>query len=131
MPYGNAAKDRAYRIAYRRKNRKRLAQQERERRRANPEICYAANIRRLFGLTLAAYHAMREQQKNRCAICRRLQSGRCKRLAVDHDHKTKRIRALLCSRCNRALGLLRDNISLVRKALAYLEKHEKAKRTAA
>ena len=43
----------------------------------------------------------------------------------DHDHTTGKFRGVLCSRCNPALGLFRDNKVLVAKALVYLRKHTK------
>jgi hypothetical protein len=58
---------------------------------------------RQFGITQAQYDEMLIQQEGVCAICRRPQSGR-NRLAVDHDHNTGKVRGLLCSMCNAALG---------------------------
>ncbi len=42
-------------------------------------------------------------------------------MAVDHDHKTGKTRGLLCSNCNRGLGLLKDSIQIVKNALKYLK----------
>lgn len=44
-----------------------------------------------------------------------------RRLAVDHNHETGQIRGLLCSNCNRAIGLLRDDAGLMRKAADYVD----------
>jgi hypothetical protein len=72
-----------------------------------------------FGLSEAAYDALLAEQAGVCAICSQsCSTGR--RLAVDHDHETGRVRGLLCGRCNRALGLLRDDPSTFQKAAAYL-----------
>lgn len=55
-----------------------------------------------------------------CAICGR--SGG--KHEVDHDHKTGKVRGILCSRCNNGLGQFLDNITLLKKAITYLEKHD-------
>jgi hypothetical protein len=51
-----------------------------------------------------------------CEIC-----GSTKRLAVDHDHKTGKVRGRLCGKCNMALGLLNDNLDLLRESIKYLQ----------
>lgn len=43
-------------------------------------------------------------------------------LVVDHDHKTGKVRGLLCHNCNRALGLLKDNKEIIQNCLSYLER---------
>lgn len=63
-----------------------------------------ASLRQRYGITLADYDAMLKAQGGGCAICAKPPGKR--RLAVDHDHKTGRIRGLLCSGCNTTLGWL-------------------------
>lgn len=43
---------------------------------------------------------------------------------IDHDHKTGKIRGLLCGFCNKAIGLLKENINILRNAIHYLEKKD-------
>ena len=78
-----------------------------------------------YSLTQSDYDAMLFEQDCRCAICRRpetaIYKGSIKRLAVDHCHKTGKIRGLLCSHCNQAIGKLKDSPRLLRKAADYLE----------
>lgn len=69
---------------------------------------------------LEEYNKLLELQNSSCGICGGKDSA--KRLAVDHDHETGKIRGLLCSKCNRALGYLNDDKELLRKAISYLEK---------
>lgn len=75
---------------------------------------------RKYGLTLADYDAMYERQGGVCAICDERCMHRGDLLSVDHDHTSKRVRGLLCGRCNQALGLLRDRPELAQRAAAYL-----------
>jgi hypothetical protein len=59
-----------------------------------------------------------------CAICgqpeTKLYKGTVGALQVDHDHESGEIRGLLCSACNSALGLFRDDLAIVRRAVDYL-----------
>lgn len=77
-----------------------------------------ARLWRLYRLTPEDYNKILLQQKGACAVCGKL-PGRI-RLAVDHDHKTGRIRGLLCWPCNHALGVLRDSQEMVLKLGNYL-----------
>lgn len=45
-------------------------------------------------------------------------------LSVDHNHKSNKIRGLLCLNCNAGLGNFRDNITLLKKAISYLEEKD-------
>jgi hypothetical protein len=85
-----------------------------------------------YGLTMAEYEAMYESQDGRCAICCTPKPAHVTRgasakqtigLVVDHDHTTGAVRALLCHRCNNALGCVSDDISILLAAIEYLKKH--------
>ena len=78
------------------------------------------NLRSRYGITVVQYDSLLAKQKGVCAICGKPPDGG-KRLAVDHDHKTGKIRGLLHVRCNTAIGLLLDNVLLCRAAAKYLE----------
>jgi hypothetical protein len=81
-----------------------------------------ADRRYSYGLDPEQYEAMVIMQDGRCAICERLPEDAV--LRVDHDHSSGKIRGLLCRHCNLALGNMKDDITLLRKAIAYLEKHQ-------
>lgn len=70
-----------------------------------------------YGITLEQYTEIYNRQGGACAICRR--TGR---LVVDHDHKTKEVRGLLCHRCNVSIGSLGDTVAGLMRAVEYLEK---------
>ena len=104
--------------------------------RENPEIVSKANKRHYkrnpekhrdyhlkvnYGITLEDYKRLSEKQNNRCAICRKEASEGTKALSVDHDHKTGKVRGLLCGNCNTGIGLLQESEKLLLKAILYLE----------
>ena len=82
-------------------------------------------MRRKYGISEREYWRMFEAQDGKCAIClsepRPTKHSGGQKLHVDHDHRTDRVRDLLCMSCNRALGFLGDNPETVRRAAAYLE----------
>src|SRR4051812_49160840 len=60
-------------------------------------------LKRAYGITLNEYEELLKNQSGLCAVCRRDQKSFSKRLSVDHCHKTKKIRGLLCGSCNTAI----------------------------
>jgi len=73
-----------------------------------------------YGMSSLDYADLLQKQGGVCAICGEINSNG-QRLGVDHTHQTGRIRGLLCSTCNRALGLLKDDAATLRRAARYLE----------
>lgn len=64
-------------------------------------------VYRRYGITESDYNAMLEKQGGVCAICKERADGNrtwTKKLAIDHDHSTGKVRGLLCFRCNTRLG---------------------------
>uniref|UniRef100_UPI00403FE523 endonuclease VII domain-containing protein n=1 Tax=Streptomyces sp. SS7 TaxID=3108485 RepID=UPI00403FE523 len=91
--------------------------------RVNPsKAIYTAHIKRAYGITAREYEAMLERQGGRCAICAIPSESSKRRLAVDHCHRTGRVRGLLCGLCNTAIGKLKDDPVLLLKAVSYLER---------
>ena len=90
-----------------------------------------------YGVDAARYQEMLREQGGVCAICAQPErapdkaSGKTKDLAIDHDHVTGAIRALLCSNCNRGLGLFNDDIALLAKAQSYVLYHRQSGQTPA
>src|SRR6266508_7031334 len=69
-------------------------------------------------LSVAEYDALLESQGGGCAICGDVPKGR---LVVDHEHETGRVRGLLCSACNVALGFFKDDPRRLASAANYLQ----------
>ena len=91
---------------------------------------YMKHIRwRKKGVDATRYQEMLHEQGGVCAICHEPErapdkaSGKTRDLAIDHNHETGVVRQLLCSACNRALGLFRDDPALLNAAKTYLHKH--------
>lgn len=87
-------------------------------RKENSDKVKNNDLQRRHGITLKEYQQLLENQDGVCAICKRL----CEHfsLAVDHDHSTGTVRGLLCSLCNRGIGLFRDDVSILQEAIEYL-----------
>jgi hypothetical protein len=75
-----------------------------------------------YGVTHDFYNQMLANQAGICLICR-VWYGEA--LRVDHDHKTKEVRGLLCTNCNSGLGLFQEDTTRLRNAVVYLQQREK------
>lgn len=126
-----------YRRTYYHKNRDRLLKLRREHYRFNrrKEIEYQKSYQernpdkvdtiklRRYGMSLAEYDELLLKQEGVCAICKQVDScGR--RLSVDHDHVTGKIRGLLCVKCNVAMGNMDDSIDKLESMIKYLRGHD-------
>lgn len=83
------------------------------------ETNHRARLRREFGITPEIVAATLTAQGGACAICC---SVFTKTPHIDHDHETGRFRGLLCASCNRGLGMLKDNQTILLRAAGYVEK---------
>lgn len=78
---------------------------------------------KLYNVEVTQYNGMFEFQEGCCAICGVHQKDLKRRLCVDHDHITGRVRSLLCGTCNSGLGMFKHNPKLLRIAADYVELH--------
>jgi hypothetical protein len=82
-------------------------------------------LRRVYGISQYQYEVMLSEQAGVCACCgkpethKNAHTGEILPLAVDHDHKSGEVRALLCGDCNRAYGMLKEDESRILSLLAY------------
>lgn len=88
----------------------------------NRKLLRNKSIQRRYGISETVFLELKNNQKNKCAICgiNEHQASRYKVFFVDHCHKTNAIRGLLCLHCNQGLGHFKDNMQLLDKAKQYL-----------
>jgi hypothetical protein len=87
---------------------------------------WKGDIKYRYGISHDEYVALLEKQNGACAICGITTSNNSRtsgRLFVDHCHSSKKVRGLLCSRCNHALGQFDDDIDRLRSAIDYLKRN--------
>lgn len=101
----------------------------------------AEHLKRVYGITAEEYDAMLVAQGGVCAICglsdtsrerkiegrKRLPRRNIDTLRIDHDHVTGKVRGLLCTPCNQAIGHMRDDPELLRRAAVYLDSYISAR----
>ncbi len=89
----------------------------------DPKARSEARRRQVYGMEAGEYDRMHAAQKGACAIC----GYEHKSLHIDHDHKTGKVRALLCNWCNTAIGYAREDVDVLKKIIKYINKHKGSK----
>ncbi len=127
MPFKDKKERKAYNKTYHQANKEKKismasvwqkANKDKHRRNQRKSI-----LKRKYGLTLQEYLAMYKSQGGRCAICGEAKESQLTTkevLHVDHCHKTGKTRGLLCTKCNKGLGLFTDSVENLNKAIIYL-----------
>jgi hypothetical protein len=128
---------REYAVNYRREHPEKVKETKRKYATKHPEEIrkyeqrgYRHWVLRYYGISQKEYDAMLEKQGGKCTCCGRPNSGRMKkngeydRMVIDHDHKTGKVRGLLCVQCNLALGVLDDSKERVELLLEYIQRHD-------
>lgn len=115
----NKEKIKAQMRAYRETNKEKINAKKRTYYETNKEKVRASQIKYNYGLNLEQINKILIKQDYKCAICDRslIETRGC----IDHDHKVKEVRGILCHQCNTGLGLLNENPELLRKAALYIE----------
>jgi len=151
MPHKDPKERDAYLASYRDANREKLREKYQKWYRDNPERAreyrkryhqkrlqedlagVRAEQRRAwlahrYGMTEEGYSQIWDEQQGCCAICS-VPAAKGEPLHVDHDHETGAVRGLLCGHCNRAIGLVRDDPVIAKKAAGYLDRHWRGRMT--
>ena len=95
----------------------------------NKEYARWSSILRQYGMTKEQYESLLIQQGGVCAVCGKGPRGNSRNglsLVVDHNHQTGAVRGLLCSVCNKVLGLFEEDEILLENAIQYLRRHRDA-----
>lgn len=86
---------------------------------------------KLYGVHPDEFNKKLKEQNFVCAICEQPETslfrnipGKVKKLSLDHDHKTGKIRGILCTRCNHFLGRVHEDVELITKMINYLLKYK-------
>lgn len=79
-------------------------------------------LQKRYNLTIEDYNKMLKKQNGKCAMCKISQDEISRKFDVDHCHTTGKVRALLCLNCNRGLGLLKDNIEVLKAGIKLLKR---------
>jgi len=101
------------------------------------QIEWPSKLKRLYGITVADYNRLLEAQNGGCALCGTknplpgnrsyVKNGKQTQRTVfdvDHNHTTGKVRGLLCTRCNRLVGLANDSADTARCLVEYLSCEE-------
>ena len=101
----------------------RLTNSKQEYYQKNKEKWRQSSWERRYGITPDQFQSMWDAQKGLCLVCsdplRMDRSGH----AVDHDHATGRVRSILCSRCNCAVGQVREDERIALAVAEYIRTH--------
>ena|ERR1035437_868539 len=98
----------AYKKIYNENNKERIKHVQRKNR-----------LMKEYGLTFEEYNILMKKQKNKCALCK-IRFTKNKKSLIDHNHKTGKVRGILCYPCNNVLGQAGDSIKLLQRAIEYL-----------
>ena len=112
---------------YYKKNKEKILKYKKENKEKIKILNQNLHLKNTFGITLEQYNKLLEEHNGVCAICKTKEFikdsiGNVRRLAVDHNHKTGKIRGLLCFNCNQMLGKAKDNKQILINAIEYLTK---------
>lgn len=104
-------------------NREKILQKTREKYHRDP-ITYLKRsrknfLKKNFNITPEDIKRMKFNQNGLCKICKKN-----KAIHLDHNHKTNKIRAILCTKCNFGIGLFNDNIEILLSAIKYLKEYD-------
>lgn len=124
MPYKDAEARKRNRQQHYVVNRDRIRKQCAAYYEAHAEEIRDSHLTYYFGVTRERYDEMLKEQNGGCDICGKTPEENGKRLAVDHDHVTGKVRRLLCKTCNSLLGFAFESVDILQRAIDYLRRNQ-------
>lgn len=112
----NREKLNGYTKDYRVGNLSTVRENEKRYRETNGDRCKVATRKYKYGLSEDDFQELLAAQDGKCAGC-----GTTEKLCVDHDHETRKVRGLLCRKCNATLGFVNDDPKVLQNLIRYLE----------
>ena len=125
MPHKDSIKNKQYQKEYYFKNRaKKLKARKLLYMNTPYDVRLAKNnqLKNTYKISIEEYEQKLKEQNYSCAICNRHRDEFKRNLSVDHDHKTGKVRSLLCIICNSNVAIVEDKLEMIQK---YLNKHRK------
>ena len=113
-------------IEFRKKRRMYKKEYARQWRDTKHHVYLDTNLRRIYGISLEDYLNIYTKQGGNCAVCKvalpnwDVKGKARKNMHLDHNHENDVVRGILCSNCNMAIGLLKDDPNIVESAFLYL-----------
>ena len=95
-----------------------------DRYKKDPDLINDKRAAKVYGITLEQVQEMREQSGGICSICNREGKHHHKRLVIDHDHNTGKVRGLICSTCNSMIGWCGEDTQTLQNLIDYLNRHK-------
>jgi len=86
----------------------------------NKEKWLESALKSKYNISLDDYYRLLERQDYACAICNSPIEAGNKSAHIDHCHSSGKVRGVLCHGCNTGIGLLKEDISIMKKAIDYL-----------
>ena len=105
---------------YRKKNMHKYIEYANQYKKKYPKKVLNNYLKYKYNITLQDYNSMLKKQKFRCEICKKLKDKNKRSLGVDHNHRTGKVRGLLCAKCNIGIGLFE---AFALKYKKYLKKY--------
>lgn len=101
-------------------NKEKLAENRKRNKTKKKQYMTDWMLKTKYGITESEYNDMFQAQDGCCAICKRAATYYKRKMAVDHNHLTGKVRGLLCVKCNRGIGCFEESPSMFDSAKSYL-----------